>query len=259
MGCTHCGQPTPKCRKTCSAQCLQARRGESARIHKGTGKHHACEHCNSQFPHRRNNTTNRFCTRACAFAHKRKNKKGESCSIWCGHCVICGNAFVSRMKRQHCGRGCELAALREKQRAICHSQPKPRWPQRECVECGTRFTPNHKARKRFCSVRCAKTSGSRQARHARRLRLTINGDREQVDLAVLVKRDGNRCQICGGKIEATRKYDPLVFQPLAVSVDHIVPVSEGGEHSYANTQLAHIICNSLRNRGDRMVQTRLCG
>ena len=48
---------------------------------------------------------------------------------------------------------------------------------------------------------------------------------------------------------------PHRFNPQGLSVDH----SQGGEHSYANTQLAHILCNSLRNRGDRMVQMRLCG
>ena len=203
------------------------------------------------------NTVNRFCTRACAFAHKRKNKKGESCSIWCGHCVICGNAFVSRMKRHACGRACFRQKERDRARRIDHSKPRPRC---QCRECGEVFYPLlGKKNRGFCSARCMLRSGRRQSKHVRRLRLNTNGTRETIHLAVLCKRDGNRCQICGGKISATSKDGPLVWQPLAASVDHIVPVCEGGEHKYANVQLAHRMCNSLRNRGDKLVQMRLCG
>lgn len=62
---------------------------------------------------------------------------------------------------------------------------------------------------------------------------------EPVIMAVLAERDHDRCAVCG-------KY----VKPEDWSIDHIVPVSRGGEHSYANTQLAHKRCNSSRgNRG----------
>lgn len=32
--------------------------------------------------------------------------------------------------------------------------------------------------------------------------------------------------------------------------DHIVPLAEGGEHSYANVQVAHVFCN--RSKGGRL-------
>lgn len=50
-------------------------------------------------------------------------------------------------------------------------------------------------------------------------------------LAVLELHDGV-CGICGEDV------DPADFQ-----VDHIEPVSLGGEHSYSNTQPAHPVCN----------------
>ena len=33
----------------------------------------------------------------------------------------------------------------------------------------------------------------------------------------------------------------------APSIDHIVPLSKGGEHSYANCALAHTGCNSAKS------------
>lgn len=54
-----------------------------------------------------------------------------------------------------------------------------------------------------------------------------------------VERDRGRCGVCG-----------LPVRAADASVDHILPVSKGGAHSYANTRLAHLRCNKVRgNRG----------
>lgn len=58
---------------------------------------------------------------------------------------------------------------------------------------------------------------------------------ENVEPSVLYERDEGRCGICG---EPVGRDD---FQ-----VDHIVPISRGGEHSYANTQIAHRFCNQSK-------------
>jgi hypothetical protein len=72
--------------------------------------------------------------------------------------------------------------------------------------------------------------------------------RETVSLDVLWKRDKGTCQLCFTKIR--RKTER--------SMDHIIPVSEGGEHSYRNTVLAHRSCNSRKgNRHNIAQQQRL--
>ena len=43
--------------------------------------------------------------------------------------------------------------------------------------------------------------------------------------------------------------EALVPEPLAATLDHIVPLSCGGEHSEANVQLAHFLCNSTKSDG----------
>lgn len=55
---------------------------------------------------------------------------------------------------------------------------------------------------------------------------------EYVDPLVVLERADGVCGICGQDV------DPWTFQ-----VDHIVPLAAGGEHSYANTQPAHALCN----------------
>lgn len=55
---------------------------------------------------------------------------------------------------------------------------------------------------------------------------------EDVHPLIVIERADGVCGICGGDV------DPLNFH-----VDHIVPLSKGGEHSYANTQAAHPHCN----------------
>ena len=40
--------------------------------------------------------------------------------------------------------------------------------------------------------------------------------------------------------------------PMSASLDHVIPIARGGEHSYANTQIAHLTCN-IRKR-DKTVE-----
>ncbi|MFD5384256.1 HNH endonuclease [Streptomyces sp. NPDC127074] len=56
------------------------------------------------------------------------------------------------------------------------------------------------------------------------------------------ERDGWVCQLCRLPI------DPTVAWPdsASPSVDHIMPLAKGGEHSMANVQAAHLGCNSRK-------------
>lgn len=45
----------------------------------------------------------------------------------------------------------------------------------------------------------------------------------------------------------------LCLQPVKISrmtIDHIVPLSQGGVHSYENTQPAHSLCNHVKGSGE---------
>lgn len=71
---------------------------------------------------------------------------------------------------------------------------------------------------------------------------------EHVDVVVLFKRDRGCCGICGGRVKRSER-----------SIDHIVPLASGGEHSYKNTQLAHFRCNASKGARRIVGQLRLVG
>jgi 5-methylcytosine-specific restriction endonuclease McrA len=63
---------------------------------------------------------------------------------------------------------------------------------------------------------------------------------EDVDPLVVFARDKGVCGICGKPVEMNSNWE----------LDHIVPLSKRGPHSYANVQLAHMKCN--RSKGNRV-------
>lgn len=76
---------------------------------------------------------------------------------------------------------------------------------------------------------------SLSSRRARKLNLFV----EHVDKRVLWKMYGGLCALCG---------DPLKFS--RVTIDHRIPLSQGGEHSYENTQPTHGLCNHIKADGE---------
>ena len=61
-------------------------------------------------------------------------------------------------------------------------------------------------------------------------------------MAVLRRRDEDRCRICGEPVDFTRQPP----HPSAATIDHVIALCRGGEHSYENTQLAHLRCNGAK-------------
>ena len=62
---------------------------------------------------------------------------------------------------------------------------------------------------------------------------------EVFDPIEIFERDEWICGICEERVD-----NALVFpHPMSKSLDHIEPISRGGDHSRANTQLAHLGCN----------------
>lgn len=75
-------------------------------------------------------------------------------------------------------------------------------------------------------VRAAAANAKRKARMALAFKESVNPD-------VVFDRSGGVCGICGEAVTRDK-----------MTMDHIVPLALGGEHSYANVQAAHKKCNS---------------
>lgn len=71
----------------------------------------------------------------------------------------------------------------------------------------------------------------------RRVRQIGNGC-EKYSRAAVIKRDNSRCHICGKLVKKTE-----------LTLDHLIPISQGGPDTFNNVSVAHKSCNSKRGPG----------
>ena len=105
-----------------------------------------------------------------------------------------------------------------------------------CARCGDPLpVPGH--RRKFCGDECAKSSrsGNTHRRRAKQHGVAY----EKVDPLAVYERDGWMCGLCGEPVDRRLQWP----HPLSASQDHIVPISQGGPHTFDNVQCAHLECN----------------
>lgn len=86
-------------------------------------------------------------------------------------------------------------------------------------------------RRRCADGRCREAKRRSQARRRQRLKAAFV---DAVTVEGVRLRTGSICGICLRAVGAEAQ------------IDHIVPLARGGEHSYANAQLAHPTCNRVK-------------
>lgn len=168
----------------------------------------------------------------------------------------------------------------------CKPAPKsrPARPARLCTHCNSPLT-SRRRETRFCSLRCSALSQVRSPHpscaepdcekpsrrhgfcknharlrvpsrsdlaharkrnqmknHARRGRARQSNS-EMIDRDVVGDRDGWKCGICRRKVDRAKTYP----HPRSPSLDHVIPQSEGGPHTYANVRISHLACNVARS------------
>lgn len=95
----------------------------------------------------------------------------------------------------------------------------------------------------------------REQTHKRRA-LKYKTQIEPINEKIVYLRDGWICQHCKKRVDKKFKHP----NPMSASLDHIIPLSKGGTHTYDNVQLAHLGCNSSKcnNVLPQGEQLRLC-
>lgn len=130
-------------------------------------------------------------------------------------------------------------------------QVKPKKIEAEfaCLNCG--LLSRRKGGK-YCSAKCATLVVWRAQKHVRRARKR-GVEHEVIDLPTLLDRDRFKCGICAKAISLKHRYP----HPLSPSIDHIIPLSRGGSHTWKNVQASHHACNQEK-RTQTMGQLRIC-
>jgi len=169
-------------------------------------------------------------------------------------CRHCGTSFIpKRWKRtQYCSRLCvSRARIRQPQRENERRRQKSaarreRIPQRPCQWCGRIFKPKRRSTAQFCSMGCHRSDWSKKhpdaiyANHTRRRAWLRNVPTEFISPKEVFERDGWTCQLCHCPTPA---HLIGTWSRQRPTVDHIVPLSKGGSHTYQNVQCACSTCN----------------
>lgn len=66
---------------------------------------------------------------------------------------------------------------------------------------------------------------------------------ESITLKAVRLRDNDICQICGLTVDDTAIENGHIKR-MYPTVDHIIPLSKGGSHTWDNVRLAHMSCNA---------------
>ena len=178
-------------------------------------------------------------------------------------CRGCRNEFAQSGRgvgttRRYCSRACHNRARYIRQRDDVEARRQQKMierraalPVRPCEQCGEPFKPQRKEAAAFCSQRCAKTAWSRANadrvhEHTQRRRAIQYGVKvETVNRITVFERDDWTCQICGDPAPKSLIGTRSLKKP---TVDHIVPLACGGEHSYKNAQCACAHCNFAKGK-----------
>ncbi len=190
-----------------------------------------CQGCGSDFKPKRTDRM-KFCSRECAFSTKAfqsacRNARSHKVSFIT--CKVCKKLFCSRGGVQaYCGDECRKVSAYS-------AVPKVTL---QCADCGTEIKGT--AAKTTCKRCLRKKHGRKHIHRARKYRVHY----ETVNPIKVFMRDGWRCQSCRVRTPQELRGKN---QPQSPELDHIVPLSRGGEHSYRNTQLLCRACNMAKS------------
>ncbi len=153
-----------------------------------------------------------------------------------------------------CSRACKDVFRKAEQSAALHAAKPPR----VCVWCGDPLDQRMRKDAKFCSADC----NSRAHRTTRKFRRRLGKDaplrprtEPLINFAEIAERDHWRCGLCGGAVSKNREYP----DPLAASIDHVIPLSQGGDNESVNLQLTHLRCNLSKRDRPWGEQLRLIG
>lgn len=113
----------------------------------------------------------------------------------------------------------------------------------QCSDCCRPFVRRTQGHR--CSACVADALRVRRSDAEARRRLAYRVGDSTIHWRKLGQRDAWVCHLC---LKAVPPVAGTALAPLGATVDHIVPIADGGEHEWHNVALAHRSCNLSRGR-----------
>ena len=116
---------------------------------------------------------------------------------------------------------------------------------KQCKVCGGLFLGR---RKYYCSDKCMNRVQSTNHDTNRRIRLKEQMVDSNISLEKLYARDKGECYICGCVCDWNdcTKGETFIVGERYPTIEHLVPLSRGGKHSWDNIKLACFSCNTKK-------------
>ena len=229
-----------------------------------------CKSCGTSYDARRHHT--QFCSDICRIRYFKKENPNKQtcqycegiffnyrirrfCSEQCNHDYYERKELIRRLMialkpkpTRHCKHCQKIFILDHGQRLFCSDYCRYKYNrveevyQKKCFECGRHFSTTNN-NMRFCSYSCGRKFPHRARNIRRYKRMKENGPIDwNISIERLLHRDGYKCYLCGDKMD-TRGDTNGDYYP---SIDHVIPISKGGTHTWKNVKLAHRLCNSYK-------------
>lgn len=123
-----------------------------------------------------------------------------------------------------------------------------------CETCGGMFLADDRKKHRFCGDKCKKKARNKSKEWSRRIMLDKQMVDRDISLERLYQRDGGICYLCGNVCDWNDKKTvdgTIICGDNYPSIEHVIPLSKNGKHSWANVRLACRKCNTYK--GDRLI------
>jgi hypothetical protein len=226
--CERCGTEVRGQRRFCSRACIS--------------KWYTCLHCGESFTRAAGpKEALKYCGRSCSLqARARTPKAPRPCN--CGNtkaprrnlCIEC----IAQRERDIAQRALVLSEKREAKRAADEAKANARsqWRCEVCLSAEMWHINSP-----YCAP-CRRVLTKGKKEHRSRAR-HFGVPYEAVNAAAVFQRDNWTCHLCSEPISREAKWP----DQMCASLDHVIPMSKGGPHSYTNVAASHWLCNVLKS------------
>lgn len=211
----------------------------------------SCAFCGREVALREKGVQSKYCSATCkskaSYARRReaisatnRAANAERRALVVKTCPECGETFSPEndVRQKYCSKACGRRWWRNRRDKSCTVEGCDR-PLRARGMCSKHYRRWERAAGR---VPNEPWSDRRRAAYHKRRAMKKGVDAESVVALDVYERDGWQCGVCGGDVDPALSWP----DPLSASLDHVVPLSRGGAHNYANVQLAHLVCNERK-------------
>lgn len=238
----------------CSARCRDRAAAKATRIKNAPMRVATCAECGERVTHQERGRPRRFCGDECKRRVSNRSARRRRLPIRDPHpepriCLHCQATFAPRRRDQvYCRPGCAQNASQKRRRNGGDLRQGVIF-KKSCIECGEGFDAK-KINARWCSSLCRRRFTGRE--ESRRRGPVRPDSKPYTDLEIF-DRDGWVCHLCGKPIDP--KADRRTH--IGATIDHLVPLSEGGADDPANVAAAHNRCNKAKGVRAMNEQLRL--